>query len=415
MLDITDNLSAMKKLFLLLLFCLYPLFSVPAFPSLEPSITTGLFPGTEQNQEMHIKDIQNLTPREIILVALEYSLCPAESEEGQSCLKKYESIEKSARKQFAGLEQMEVAEKVLRFLYDSLLVKYRAGCTRLNETLLTGEYNCVTASILYLALASSLGLEVYGQETQFHAFCTVYIDGTAYDVEATNPYGFNPGVKKVIEKTENSRKFVTIPKKYYADRRQVSANAMATLTGKNIASGLNDSGDYENAIPLAVSRIEFLRQTDDSEQKTALKDLATLVSNYSITLNRSGNYTQALDFIETVNEKYPLSAELQTAYDNSAYNLAATLLNENKDEDARSSFEGRRAKISPSMQSKIDRMITAQVLHRHEVNVHNQITLLFNGGNYTEAKQILEEALKTNPSSTMLKKDLQIVNRALSR
>ncbi len=66
------------------------------------------------------------------------------------------------------------------------------------------------------------------------------------------------------------------------------------------------------------------------------------------------------------------------------------------------------------MQIKIDTMITNQVLHTHEITVHNQITPMFNNGEYKKVKEILESALVQNPSSSLLKKDLQIVNRALS-
>ena len=119
---------------------------------------------------------QNLTSRQIIQTALEYSFCPVESEEGLSCLKKYDSLEKAVKKQFSSLEKIDAAEKLLLFLYDVALYRYEEDATRLNTTLLTGSYNCVTASILYLALARSLEIEACVQETNIHAYCSVFID-----------------------------------------------------------------------------------------------------------------------------------------------------------------------------------------------------------------------------------------------
>lgn len=394
-----------KALFLsfgLLTFCVAELFSVP---SLEPSILTGL--GQSATAEM--------TSMQIVQTAIEYSLCPLGSDEERQCLEKYAALEKSAQEQLAFLPKMEAAEKILALMYESVLDRYKADSTRLNTTLLTGEYNCVTASVLYLALATSLGIDARGQETTVHAFCTVYIDGQKIDVETTNPYGFNPGVKKAVGGTENSRRYAVVPRRYYSGRREISARAMATLTGKNVASDLNDAEDYETAIPLEISRLEFLSITNDSETGTAKSDLDTLVCNYAMLLSKSQRNEEALDYIDLVADKFGYSAELHRTYGNVLYNEAVNLTNDRKYEEARSFFEERKEGADSAMQSRIDRMITSGRLKYHEVSVHNQVVPLFNGGNYEEAKAILEEALKQNPESSVLKRDLQQVNRALSR
>lgn len=374
---------------------------------LEPSILFGLDKNDSSLDE-------NLSSIDIISLALEYSLCPLQTKEGQDCLKIYQNLENSVKEQFSKLSQMQAADKLLYFIHSSILKKYREGCTKLNETLLTGNFNCVTASVLYFALARSLNIEIFGQETSVHAFCTVLIDGQKIDVETTNPYGFNPGVKRIVEQSENSRKFTIIPKKYYSGRRQISDRAMATLTGKNVASDLNDKNDYKTAIPLEISRLEFLKLTDDSELKTAKNDLDSLTCNYALELSKKNQETQALGFIEQVCQKYGTSQNLQKTYDNTAYNLTVNLLNNRQENLARQSFEQHRKNISQAMQTKIGTMISKQVLHTHEITVHNQITPMFNNGEYKKVKEILENALIQNPSSSLLKKDLQIVNRALS-
>ncbi len=400
-----------KISYTVILFLFVPLFAFSQNAEqiqLEPSILLGL----EQNNSFLD---EKLSSTDIISLALEYSLCPVQSEEGQKCLKNYQTIENSAKEHFAKLSKMEAADKLLYFIHSSALKKYREGCTKLNETLLTGDYNCVTASVLYFALARSLAIDVYGQETSVHAFCSVVIDGQKIDVETTNPYGFNPGVKKVVEQNENSRKFAVIPKKYYSARRQISDRAMATLTGKNVASDLNDKNDYKTAIPLEISRLEFLTLTNDSELKTAKNDLDTLTCNYALELSKKNKETQALDFIDQVCQKYGKSTSLQKMYDNISYNLVANLLNNRQESTARRSFEQYRKNISPAMQNTIDTMITKQVLHTHEITVHNQITPMFNNGDYQTVKKLLEEALMQNPSSSLLKRDLQLVKKALSQ
>lgn len=383
-------------------FCVPALFSAP---SLEPSLLIGLDRDAAQG----------LSSSQIIQISLEYSLCPPGSDEEKQCLEKYAALESSARERFGALPQMEAAEQILTFMYESLLYRYRADCTRLNTTLLTGEYNCVTASVLYFALATSLGIDVRGQETTVHAFCTVYIDGQRIDVETTNPYGFNPGVKKTVGGTENSRRYAVVPRRYYSGRREISARAMATLTGKNVASDLNDAEDYDTAVPLEISRLAYLGMAEDSETATAKGDLDTLVCNYAMTLSKAMRNAEALDYISQVEAKFGSSPALQRTYGNVLYNEAVNLTNERKYDEARAFFEEKKAGADSSMQNRIDRMITSGSLKYHEVSVHNQVVPLFNGGSYEEAKAILEEALKQNPESSVLKRDLQQVNRVLAR
>ena len=89
-------------------------------------------------------------------------------------------------------------------MYEKVIVAYKERQTRLNVMFADGSYNCVSSSLLYLALAKACGLDVRGQVTPNHAFCTLYVtDGsgggkTKIDVETTNPYGFNPGVRRNV-------------------------------------------------------------------------------------------------------------------------------------------------------------------------------------------------------------------------
>ncbi len=395
----------MKKTLLIISFL--SVFSfLHASPSLEPSVLTGL----ESSGEVFKKD---LTPLQIIKTAVAYSLCPPESEEGRACIEKYKSLEAAAKRKFSSLPQKDAAEKLLYFMYESALYRYRLNCAKISTTFVTGEYNCVTASILYLALAKSLGIQTEGQLTELHAFCSVYINGQKIDVETTNPHGFNPGERKTVSQTANSKKYATVPKKYYAGRREVSDRAMATLTGKNIASDLNDSGDFETAIPLDVSRYYFLKAYEDPEVKNALDDLDTLTGNYVIELNKQKKCGEAVLFLDDVSKKFGVSAARQKSYDNSVYNGTVNLINSEKERESREFFETYRDRATPAMQTKLDGMITTATIRNHEVRAHNAVVPLFNSMQYQEAKKILEKALKENPDSQMLKRDLQMVNRAL--
>lgn len=358
---------------------------------------------------------QELSPRDIISLALEYSLCPVDSEEGQHSLKKYDYLEKSAAKQFGNLKKSESAEKLLLFLHDGALFTYQEDAVKMNQTLLTGEYNCVTASLLYLALAKSLQIETALQETELHAYCTVYLEGQKIDVETTNPYGFNPGQKKLVAQTQNSRKYAVIPKKYYSGKRQVSDLAAATLPGKNLAAMFNDTSQYEKALPLEISRLKLLEHHSDPEAKTARNELDILACNRAIALNRLSQPEEAMDFLEKVAKMFGNTPSLQKTYGNSLYNACVNLLNENLETQAQELFEKRRYLAHQTMQTCIKNMIDSQIKKKHEITVHNQVVPLFNSGEYAQAQKILQTALEQNPTSTLLKKDLQAVKKALGQ
>ncbi len=94
-------------------------------------------------------------------------------------------------------DQAVLAERALTFLHKNLFTSYSVVQTRVDTALETGVYNCVSSAVLYLILARSVGLSVGGVRTSDHAFCSVLVNGQQIDVETTNPFGFNPGRKRI--------------------------------------------------------------------------------------------------------------------------------------------------------------------------------------------------------------------------
>lgn len=389
--------SSLTKTLLILVFSFFCF----AEPSLEPLINT------------QFEESRKLTSREIIETALKYSLCTPESQLWTECMEKYNHLEKEVSQEYGALSQIEAAEAVLGFLYKKILSQYVEKTTCLDVTLTTGKYNCVTASLLYLALSRSLGIDCRGQECTIHAFCTVYIDGQKIDVETTNPYGFNPGSRKTVMQTEDTRRYTYVTKKYYAGRREVSEKAFATLTGKNLAADLNDEEAYDTAIPLDLSRLVFLEY--DSDQPSARKDADTLITNYTTILCRRHETLNAVDYLNRYIDKYGPSIMIRKTFDNCLYNACVDYLNAGQEQEADAYFVQNKENASSQMQTRIARMIEKSIMGRHEMEVHNSIVPLFNNGRLEEARQVLTEALEYNPNSQMLKKDLNLVNRALQQ
>ena len=195
----------------------------------------------------------NLTADQLFSLALQYSECPLDSERAALCYEKFEAIKKEVRSpDFMSQSPEERGRALLKLLYRDYLSKYNFDQTRLDLALESGVYNCVSSAMLYMAAAKACQLDVRGQKTTQHAFCSIYIPSSKegqlqkIDVETTNPYGFNPGSREEIENEENIKKFYVVPKKYYTNRQEVSDRFFAGLIAGNICSDCIKNGDYEN-------------------------------------------------------------------------------------------------------------------------------------------------------------------------
>lgn len=150
------------------------------------------------------------------------------------------------------------AEKALSLLYENLLSSYSDTQTRVDTAITSGVYNCVSSDILFMYFMKRQGIPVVAVETPLHAFCTVSAGGRNIDVETTNPYGFDPGVKKELSSGSSPRKkYVTVPAKNYANRRNVDDRRIISLIYNNRMSMLQQQKkDYET-IGLAVDAVKL--------------------------------------------------------------------------------------------------------------------------------------------------------------
>lgn len=473
--------------FTVVFFLVAGLFAQHAVPSLEP-----LFLYESQGE--------TLTGEDCIRAGLEFSLCPEESEAGRAVLLKYAELEAEVLSpEVAGLPVMEKGEKILTLMYERVLSQYSSNQTRIDVMFLNGTYNCVSSSVLYFALARAAGLQVTGQETPQHAFCTLHTDGKKIDVETTNPSGFNPGVKKVVEKTERSTRYFMVPKKYYSGRKEVGEHKFVSLVGRNMVSMMNDKRDFDHAVPLSVACMVFA-SADGKEARAATEaDFYTMAGNYAVELDqRRGESEQALVWLESVSARWGISQELEKKYNTIAYNCAVNYLKAKDYDSAKRAFEEHRlcltqknaldieimifnawlddesVKMPPEeaiaflhearenplsaekkVASRLDSLeeytwfrtlkpvfdrgdylaaasiadeglrfvprskqlntIRNQCLQNHAVDVHNAFADLANAGRYEEAIAVVQDGLKVNPNSSMLKNDLKKVQDFLKK
>ncbi len=91
------------------------------------------------------------------------------------------------------------AEKLLLSLHERFLKRYRETANTVSGIFQTGEYNCVSASLLYAISAQMLGIPVRLNLYTRHARPEVLVDGEWVEVEVTSPLGYNIRQKPQVQ------------------------------------------------------------------------------------------------------------------------------------------------------------------------------------------------------------------------
>jgi hypothetical protein len=209
-------------------------------------------------------------------------------------------------------------EAALGYLYDAILIRYSEYQTLVDRALEQGDYNCVSSAVLYLYLAKSLGLDATGVETPDHAFCSVFIQGGRVDVETTNPYGFEPGVKKALESSDpRIKRYTVVPASSYRNRKDVDDRRMVALILNNRIATLERAGRFAEAVGLAVDAHAL------QGGGPAGKELAERFMNYAGALANGKRELEALAFIEAARDAWGPYPRYQEVFTAAAGNLAA--------------------------------------------------------------------------------------------
>lgn len=388
---------------------------------------------------------ENLSGSDILLFSILFEGEDLSAEEFEVFQEYYNDLFGKVRKGRTENE-LENAELIMKVMYDNVLSNYSRRQTKLSVMFKTGNYNCVSSSLLFLALAKDCGLDARIQETSVHAFITVYTkDGQKFDVETTNPAGVNPGEKKMIsQNSSGSKKYTIVPKTYYSNRVEISDRKAVTLPAKNICAELSDKNEFEKGIPLAASVYEFVTK----EKAAVRKDYDAICANFAAYANQNRQYEAALKLLRAVMDYYGKSDLLVRNYNDIAYNAVAESCNINDFKNARNLLVSYNYYLTEKTTQEIIDMIfesemlkeiqdlmhqnkfleaakladeallrqsqnqqfkkaKSNSLYNHGVTVHNQIVPLLNNKEYKEALQILENALKDNPSNQMINDDIK--------
>ena len=343
-------------------------------------------------EDLFSKD--ELSSQELIITSIEFSEVDSSSTEGTAILNKYLELEKIVTSQeFANTTEKERASKILTLMYETTLSQYIENQTKLTTMFEKGTYNCVSSSILYMALAKAAGLKVIPQKTPSHAFCSVYINGEKIDVETTNPFGFNPGTKHELTSQNNQKKYAIIPKIKYQNRTEISQKNLVSLIAANLYGAYLKKNNFTKAIPLALSRMNYLQTENEEIKNDARNDLDIIFTNYTIVLENKNQYETSLNFLQDCINTVGTTQKLTDTYSLTLYNAIVYELNNKNITNSKNLFNTHKDNIFSEYQIKINEMIyieelqskleNATITEALQIldNVENEITLTQNQNN----------------------------------
>lgn len=347
----------------IILICFEGLFAEEEHPSMEPLFS--VFSVLDSKSEAGNTDY---TADEVFEMGLLFSECERGSEVWKRCWNQFEDIKKEVTShEIMSLSEEERGRAILKLLYRDYLAAYSLNQTKIDVAMDKGFYNCVSSAVLYMAAAKAAELDVRGQRTTQHAFCSIYVPVTdgkpgqlkKIDVETTNPYGFNPGSKEEIEHESQIRKYYVVPKKYYSNRIEVSDGVFTGLIAGNLCSEYIKSENYRKAVPLGAARWEAVRNENPKTVASVRNEFDILAANYVNLIPANATvYSSTLDWFVTFIDRWGNTAFLQKNLDSSFINLLVLCNKEQDYQLAKSTYEKYKDKVSQQQLTKSEEIIT---------------------------------------------------------
>jgi tetratricopeptide (TPR) repeat protein len=186
----------------------------------------------------------------------------------------------------------ERGKALLFWLHDNVLKRYVTTATTAEDMLERGEYNCLSASILYTLLAGELGLDVAGVLVKEHAFCLLRDPRGDKDVETTVRYGFDPGQVE-IERWRTTIRYIYVPKQEFAQREVVGLpSLLASLYANRLSLTTQPAADSPTELGLYKRSYYF-----DPRSTFIQTNLRASYNNLTIQALARHDFTAAQDYL----------------------------------------------------------------------------------------------------------------------
>ena len=323
------------------------------------------------------------------------------------------------------IAKLSVADRpraILSALHRLVLTgKYKAECTEVQRTLESGDYNCVTATVLYLELCRRHGLagsavaipaHVYcrlqgKQEQDIQTTCKDWFDvagrnsnafakqvaaqaippRTLGDVELLSKVYYNRGVSQ-LEAHEYAAAITMLKISLVLDAADEPARNNLLAAHNNWALALCDAGDFATA----ADKLTAGRAIDAQYGPLQTNDLY-VHQKWVLHLCERGQYSAAVDILEGGYQRRPEAA----LFDGGRYAVygmwAKALLQDKRSEEALAVFNSARRRYGDHDE------LMQQELHVFE----SGITQLVQHGDAKEAHALLDIALARHPKADSLR------------
>jgi hypothetical protein len=255
--------------------------------------------------------------------------------------------------------EKERGDYVLTYMHRKFLTSYSALQTRVDTILSGGRFNCVSSAALYTVLAAAAGLEVRGVMTRDHAFVQVSAGGESFDVETTNPYGFDPGNRREFHDAFGTLTgFAYVPARNYRDRADISRGELISLIFTNRISELESRRNFRDAIPLAVNRAAFLAGRRDRADSPLFPDpeahLMDRLLNYGASLVQGGREAEALQWAALAGARYPADPRWEEFAYTALNNLMVKQIRGGRLDEARESLRAGEGRINGENRGRLE-------------------------------------------------------------
>lgn len=178
---------------------------------------------------------------------------------------------------------LDAAKQVFRFMHDEILVgEYFEDCNAIDRALLDGDYNCVTATILFCCLARESNVEVRPESLPGHVRCLVLPHNVP--IETTDPSWHLHAFSPTANEDGRCLTDVELLAKLFYNR------GLAELNRGNFAA--------------ALAATELSWQLDGNHE-AARDNVATVVNNWALELSGRSNFAEALSLLERGRQLVP--------------------------------------------------------------------------------------------------------------
>lgn len=186
------------------------------------------------------------------------------------------------------------AERLLERLHDDLLVgHYRAESSDLRELVRKGDYNCVGATVVYLAACRACGLPAAAQEMPGHVRCRVWLDGGWRVVEPTCREWF------AVLADEKQLQRLEVPESLRAvwgdpsQGRVLSPLGLIAMIYYNRGLDRLDARDWSGAVTANQKALRL-----DPHSRTARANLLAIWNNWALQLSAQGDHATAEEMLD---------------------------------------------------------------------------------------------------------------------